>query len=159
MEIKINLDMNQIDYDAINKQIQEKIAALDIKDMYQVESKIENKISDFIKEEVDYAYNKYLDRYYGTSYETGDGRDLIQRVTKEEVTNKVKDIVYDIFLNDYNEETLRKMMIEFLPDIFTSILFKRMDSALFSKEYDYQNQMYNMVRSQISEEFSRRAYR
>ena len=159
MEIKINLDMNQIDYDAINKQIQEKIAALDIKDMYQVESKIENKISDFIKEEVDYAYNKYLDRYYGISYETGDGRDLIQRVTKEEVTNKVKDIVDDIFLNDYNEETLRNMMIEFLPDIFTSILFKRMDSALFSKEYDYQNQMHNMVKSQISAEFNRRAYR
>ena len=157
MEIKIDLDMNQIDYEAINKQIQEKIAALDIKDIYRIDSKIENKISDLIKEEVDYSYNKYLERYYGTSYETGDGRDLIQRVTKEEVTNKVKDIVDDIFLNDYNEETLRKMMIEFLPDIFTSILFKRMDSALFSKEHDYQNQMYNMVRSQISAEFSRRA--
>ena len=139
MEIKIDLDMNQIDYDAINKQIQEKIAALDVKDMYRIDSKIENKISDLIKEEVDYSYNKYLDRYYGTSYETGEGRDLIQSITKEEIKNKTKDIVDDIFSNDYNEETLRKMMIEFLPDIFTSILFKRMDSALFSKEHDYQN--------------------
>lgn len=159
MEIKIDLDMNKIDYDAINKQIQEKIASLDIKDMYRIESKIEDKISDFIKEEVDYSYNKYLDRYYGNSYETGDGRDLIQSITKEEIKNKVKDIIEDIFSSDYDKETLRKMMIEFLPDIFTSILFKRMDSVLFSKEHDYQNQMYNMVRSQINAEFNRRAYR
>lgn len=63
MKLEIELDLNKIDYDAINKQIAEKIAALDIKEIYDVESKINSKITNLIKQEVDESYNSYLERY------------------------------------------------------------------------------------------------
>ena len=156
MEIKIDLDMNQIDYDAINKQIQEKIAALDIKDMYNVETKIDNTISNYVKNEVDYCYNKYLDGYW--SDDTSDGRKLIENISKEEIERRTKKIIDAVFENDYSEEKLRELMFKFLPDIFTTLLFRKMDSALFNKEHDYQSQMYNMTRSLISAEFNRMRY-
>ena len=35
MKLEIELDLNKIDYDAINKQIAEKVAELNIKEEYQ----------------------------------------------------------------------------------------------------------------------------
>lgn len=159
MEIKIDLDMNQIDYDAINKQIQEKIAALDVKDMYNVETKIDNTISDYIKSEINCSYNKYLDSYFwGRNSETSEGKKLIENISKEEIERRTKNIIDDIFENAYDEEKLRELMFKFLPDIFTTLLFRKMENALFSKEHDYQNQMYNMTRSIISTEFNKMRY-
>ena len=157
MEIKIDLDMNKIDYDVINKQIKEKIAALDIKDMYNIESKIDNTISDYVKSEVNCSYNKYLDGYFwGRNSETSEGKKLIENISKEEIEKRTKKVIDDVFEKDYNEETLRELMIKFLPDVFATLLFKKMETALFNKEHDYRNETYNMVRSVISAEFNNR---
>lgn len=157
MEIKIDLDMNQIDYDAINKQIQEKIATLDIDDMYDVNKKIDNKISNYIENEIGYHYNKYLARYFGEST-SPEGRDLIESMSKEEIEKRTKKVIDDVFENDYNEEKLRELMFKFLPDIFATLLFEKMRSAVFSSEHNYRNEAYNMVRSQIDAAFGRMRY-
>lgn len=157
MEIKIDLDMNQIDYDAINKQIQEKIAALDIDDMYDVNKKIDNKISNYIENEIGYHYNKYLARYFGENT-SPEGRELIESMSKEEIEKRTKKVIDDVFSNDYNEEKLRELMFKFLPDIFSTLLFEKMRSALFSSEHNYRNETYNMVRSQIDSAFGRMRY-
>ena len=49
--------------------------------MYDIESKIDNKISNLVKEEVDCSYNKYIDRYWGNG-DTSDGRKLIESMSK-----------------------------------------------------------------------------
>ena len=157
MEIKIDLDMNQIDYDAINKQIQEKIAALDIKDMYNVESKIDSKISNLVKDEVNVSYNKYIQKSFWDDGTTDDGRKLVENMIKAEITKLANQVIDNIF-TEYNEEALRETMLKIMPDVFSSILFQRMESALFSKEYDYYNNMQNMVRSQIDSTISRMRY-
>lgn len=147
MKLEIELDLNKIDYDAINKQIAEKVAALDIKEMYGIESKIDNKISNLVKEEVDCSYNQYIDRYWRNA--TSKGRELIESMSKAEIENRTKQVIEEIFANDYNEDTMREVMLKIIPDVFSSILFKRMESALFTKEYNYYDQIQNMVRSQI----------
>ena len=48
MKLEIELDLNKIDYDAINKQIAEKVAELNIKETYDIESKINTKINNKI---------------------------------------------------------------------------------------------------------------
>ena len=149
MKLEIELDLNKIDYDAINRQISEKIADLNIKEEYDIESKIDRSISCHVKDEVDCSYNKYLEKYFFGDGTSAEGRNLIQSMTKEEIEKRTKQIIEDVFTNDYNEETLRELMLKFLPDVFASILFRRMESALFNKENDYYNQMYNMVRGQI----------
>lgn len=157
MEIKIDLDMNQIDYDAINKQIQEKIAALDIKDMYNVESKINDKIYNLVKDEVNVSYNKYIQKSFWDDGTTDDGRKLVENMIKAEIIKLANQVIDNIF-TEYNEEELRETMLKIMPDVFSSILFQRMESALFSKEYDYYNNIQNMVRSQIDSAISRMRY-
>lgn len=158
MEIKIDLDMNQIDYDAINKQIQEKIAELNIKDMYDINAKIDSKISNYIENEIVYYYNKYLARHFGEEGTSPEGRNLIECISKEEIEKRTQKVIDDIFTNDYNEEKLRELMFKVLPDIFSTLLFEKMRCALFSSEHNYRNETYNMVRSQIASEFHRMRY-
>ena len=60
MKLEIELDLNKIDYDAINKQIAEKVAELNIKEEYDIESKINNKITSIVNKDVDDSYNSYI---------------------------------------------------------------------------------------------------
>lgn len=156
MKLEIELDLNKIDYEAINKQISEKIAALDIKEMYDVESKINNKITNLIKQEVDDSYNSYLERYWSGA--TSEGRNLIQSMTKAEIENRTKNILEEIFTNEYNEDAMRETMLKVIPDIFASILFERIESALFTKEYNYYNQIHNIVKGEIESAIHRVRY-
>lgn len=153
MEIKIDLDMNKIDYDAINKQIQEKIAALDIKDMYNVETRIDNKISNLIDNEVDIAYNKYIKKSFWDDGTTDNGIKLIEDIIKTEIEKCANKVIEEI-----GEEQLREIMFEYLPDVFATLLFEKMRSALFSSEHNYRSETYNMVRSQIDSAFGRMRY-
>ena len=147
MKLEIELDLNKIDYDAINKQIAEKVAALNIKEEYDVESKINNKITSLVNKEVDDSYNSYLDRYWNGA--TSDGRKLIETMTKIEIENHTKKVIEEIFANDYNEDTMREVMLKMIPSIFTSILFGRIESTLYTKEYDYSNRIHDMVKCEI----------
>lgn len=147
MKLEIELDLNKIDYDAINKQIIEKVAALDIKDIYDVETRIDRKISDVIENEVDCSYNAYINRYWRDV--TSKGRELIETMSKTEIEKRTAQVIEEIFANEYDEDTMREVMLKMIPDIYASILFKRMESALFKEEWNYYNNIQNMVRSQI----------
>ena len=147
MKLEIELDLNKIDYDAINNQIAEKVAELNIKEEYDIESKINNKITSVVNKEVDDSYNSYIENYW--SCPTSEGKKLIESISKSEIENRTKKVMEEIFTNEYNEETLKEVMLKIIPDVFTSILFSRMESALFNKEHNYYNQIYNMVRNEI----------
>lgn len=148
MEIKIELDMNNIDYEAINKQIQEKVEALDIKEMHDVSSKIDYNISNLIEKEVEYSYNEYIDKYW-KGHPTAEGRNLIKSMCKEEIENRVNKAIEEFFTEDIDENILREIMLKMLPDIFTYILFKKLENTLFSESYRYEEKMMNRVRSEI----------
>lgn len=158
MKLEIELDLNKIDYDAINKQISEKIAALDIKEMYDVESKINNKITNLINDEVEYSYNSYLDKRYWGDGTTAKGRELVEKLTKEKIENHTKKVLEEIFTNEYNEDAMRETMLKVIPDIFASILFERMESTLFTKEYNYYNRIHDMVKGEIESAIHRMRY-
>ena len=154
MEIKIDLDMNKIDYNTINKLIVEKVAALNINEVYDVENRIENKLNNLIKEEVDYSYNNYIDKYW--KHETSEGKKLIETMCKTEIENRVKIILDDIFSNEYNEETMRNMLLKSIPDVFTYALFGMIESGLYSKEYNYRENIHRIVKENIESTFGPR---
>lgn len=149
MKLEIELDLNKIDYDAINKQIVEKVAELNIKEEYDIESKISNKITSIVNKDVDDSYNSYIKKYWGRTTSTSEGERLIESISKSEIEKRTKKVIEEIFTNEYNEETLKEVMLKIIPDVFASILFSRMESALFNKEHNYYNQIYNMVRNEI----------
>lgn len=158
MKLEIELDLNKIDYDAINKQIAEKIAALDIKEMYDVESKINNKITNLINDEVEYSYNSYLNKKYWGDGTTAKGRELVEKLTKEKIENHTKKVMEEIFTNEYNEDVMRETMLKVIPSVFASILFSRMEFTLFTKEYNYYNQIHDMVKNEIDSAIHRVRY-
>lgn len=147
MKLEIELDLNKIDYDAINKQIAEKVSELNIREEYDIASKVDNRISKLVNDEVDYSYNSYIDKYW--KHPTSEGKKLIESMSKTEIEKRTNEIMEEIFANEYKEDSLREVMLKIIPDVFTSIIFRRIESALFNKEFDYYNQIHNMVRSQI----------
>ena len=158
MKLEIDLDLNKIDYDAINKQIIEKVTALDIKDIYDIESRISNKITNIINDEVEYSYNSYLDKAYWGDGTSAKGRELIEKLTKEKIESHTKEVMEEIFANEYSEDTIREIMLKVIPSVFTSILFRRMESGLFNNEYNYYDQIHNMVRGEIDSAINRMRY-
>lgn len=147
MKLEIELDLNKIDYDAINKQIQEKVAALDINDC-DITSKINRQIEAKVKDQIEYAYNNYLDKYWGSGANK-EGRNLIESTSKAEITNRTKQIVDEAFEKLYSEDELREIMFKIIPDVFTAVVFSKMEYSLFSKEQNYYANINSMVRSEI----------
>lgn len=147
MKLEIELDLNKIDYDAINRQIQEKVAALDINDC-EITSKINAQIEDKVKDQIDYAYNGYLDRYWGAGA-NDKGRNLIEATSKAEIINRTKQIIDEAFEKLYDEDTLREIMFKIIPDVFTAIVFSKMEYSLFSNEANYYTNINSMVRNEI----------
>ena len=94
MKLEIDLDLNQIDYEAINKQIQAKIDNMDIKDMYSLDSKVEY----MIKDKVERAVNGYL---------TGGVWQGLNNSSKREINDEIR----KSFLNKIMTKKKRKIII------------------------------------------------
>ena len=118
MKLEIELDLNKIDYDAINQQIAEKVAELNIKEEYEIESRIYKKITSMVNDDVDYSYNSYIEKYWSSP--TSNGKKLIESMSKAEIENRTKKIIEEIFDSEYNEETLKEDMLKI---IFLDIIF------------------------------------
>ena len=148
MKLEIELDLNKIDYDEINKQIVEKIAALDIEETYDIKSKIESSISNYVNNSIDLAYNEYIDSYWKDK--TKEGKNLVESISKAEIERRTRQVIEDIFANDYSEDVLREAMLKIIPDVFTAVIFERMESTLYNKEYNYQQEIHHMIRGEVS---------
>ena len=150
--------LNKIDYDAINKQIAEKVAALDIKEMYDVESRIDSKISNIINDEVDISYNRYIKKSFWDDGTTNEGRKLIEDMIKAEIENRINQVIEKVLTDDYNEDTMREVMLKMIPDVFASILYSKIECALYTKDYNYRQQTFDMVRAEIDSKINRMRY-
>lgn len=156
MKLEIELDLNKLDYDSINTQITQKIAQMNISESYDLESKIAATISNTVQNKVEEAYNQYLDRCW-CGYTT-EGRNLIERTTRETIERRVNEIMKKIFSEDYDEDHLRNIMLDMLPRVFTSVVFSRMENALFSKECNYTEMVHNMILAEVDAVFNRARY-
>ena len=124
MKLEIELDLNKIDYDAINKQIQEKIANMDLSETYEINSKINRQI----KEEVECKVNHYLEYNHWNGI-CGDAR----RDIKGEIIKNIKELIKPHVENVFNQipqEELNTMIHELIPTIFIDLLTSRINDSL-----------------------------
>lgn len=151
MKLEIELDLNKIDYDAINKQIQDKIADLNIQETYDIKSKIDNRIEKLIDEDI-VGTNSYIERNYWTSDSlTEKGKRFVEDMIKDKLTQ----IVNKTFTNEV-EEAIKETIVEMIPDVLTSALFQRMSSAFYSFENTYDNKVRSMINNSIEQRLLRR---
>ena len=124
MEIKIDLDMNQIDYDAINKQIQEKIAEMNLADNYNFKYKIESRI------------NKEVEQCVSEFFRTrcwGDLNDSSRREMNDMLYNKAHELIdphiVDI-ISQIPEDEMNKIITDLIPKVLVDLLSRSLKDTL-----------------------------
>lgn len=151
MKLEIELDLNKIDYVAINKQIAEKIAELNIKEAHELQ--IETRINDAIKREIseliDSGFNNYIaNRHRWNGPITQAGKNLIDDVSRTEIETRAKNMMDEFFTEDRVNE-LREIMMQMIPNVFAHVMFSRLEGSLFTNDYNYRDTMLSMMRSEI----------
>lgn len=126
MKLEIELDLNQIDYDAINKQIQDKIAEMDLHKEYVIDQKINSKI----KEEVDNEVNNYFRSGAWGGLNTNSTREI-----KDEISNNLRELVkphINRVFNQLSQEDLDKIISEMLPIVLVGLISDNLRNTLIS---------------------------
>lgn len=120
MKLEIDLDLNKIDYEAINRQIQDKIDDMDIKDMYSLDSKVEY----MIKDKVERAVNDYLTDGVWRGLNDSSRREINDEIRKN-IKGLIEPHVKNIF-NQLPQEELDKIISDLLPKILMDLLSENM---------------------------------
>lgn len=127
MKLTIDLDMNKIDYESINKQIQEQIAALDITTHYEFEHKIQHKIDQAVDDIVADTFRK--------GYRWGTVEDASRKMMEDSLNKTVRDYINEKalkVLNEIPEEELNKLINELLPLILVERLKMLSEGAIMN---------------------------
>ena len=144
MKLEIELDLNKIDYDAINKQIQEKIEAMDLEKTYQINCKISNKIN----EEVEKIIGTQLCRNRWGGEPNDDTKQWIHNEIKGEIQKLVNPRVSNIF-DKLSHDELNEMITELIPKVLVDMLTERTKSALLSYYYESSETITKMAEDRI----------
>lgn len=140
MEIKIDLDMNKIDYDAINKQIQEKITEMDLVTNYNFKYKIERKID----EEVEQCVTEFFrTRRWGEL--NSSTKDEMNRMLYNKAESLIKPHVANI-IGQVPEEEMNKIIVDLIPKVLVDLLSSHLKSVLYS----YYDQSSNAIISEAA---------
>lgn len=143
MKLEIELDLNQIDYDAINKQIQDKIAAMDLHKEYQISSKIDSKIREETNREVEYYFRNGT--WGGLNNES-------KREIKDEITKNIKELVKPNVENIFNQipqEELYEIIAELLPKVLMDLISSQMKNILSNYYYSTQATLLQICEDKI----------
>ena len=140
MEIKIDLDMNQIDYDAINKQVQEKIA-----ESYRIGSKIEYEVRKQVEQEVV--------RYFRNGAWGGLNNDS-RREIQDEISKNIRELIAPHVANIFNQipkEELDSIISDLLPKVLIELLTSSIRDTLTNYYYSSENRMMQYCEDRINE--------
>lgn len=146
MKLEIELDLNKIDYDAINQQIQEKIESMDLAKTYNIGYKIESKV----REEVENKVRSNMNGWYGGL------NDNTKRTINDEISKDIRETVTPIVsdtLSKISQEEFNSIIRELLPVIFMNVLMSDMGS-MFNNYYCSMNaDIMNQCESRIASIF------
>lgn len=112
MKLEIELDLNKIDYDTINKQIQEKVEALNITEIPDIENKISIMLNQILRE----VYTEYFNSGYTKTY---NGEAIVQNAIKEKFTEIVRKVIDDT----YKEDKIKEIIEEIFPRLFVQAMY------------------------------------
>lgn len=143
MKLEIELDLNKIDYDAINKQIVEKIANMDLAANYNFKYKIENKID----EEVDLCVSEFFrTRRWGNLNNSSkeDMLCMLKSKAQSMIDPHVQNIIYQI-----PSEEMNKIIMDLIPKVLVDLLSNHLKGVLTSYWYESSETLINEVDNRI----------
>lgn len=116
MKLEIELDLNKIDYEAINQQIQSKIADMDLETSYGISSKIDHQIKEGVQKEVN--------SYFRNGAWSGLSNDS-KREIKDEISKNIKELISPHIENIFSQipqEELNAIISDLTPKILFIML-------------------------------------
>ena len=156
MEIKIDIDMNKIDYEAINEEILRKVKEMDISEKYQINEKIKNRVSE--------AVNREAKDYIDTTWSYNSGNELsssakshITELAKEEIKEKISVVVDDLF-EKLPREKLDEMIAKLVPQIIVSMISDQLKNVMQNYYYGAMGTMNQIAEEKIQNILNGRCY-
>lgn len=146
MKLEIELDLNKIDYDAINQQIQQKIADLDLTKEYKIDVRIRQQIDEQINDAV--KQNMYHD-YWGSSV-----NDKMQDAITKEFQILLRETINPVIKEAFDkipEEELLKMFIETFPVLYMNAIKEAIASNYYTDQHKTEHFVNDMITSRLLE--------
>ena len=143
MEIRIDLDMNRIDYEAINKQIQEKIEDMNLRDAYRIDSKIREKVDEEVEREV----RIHLETGCWSGLNNQSENKIKEEIYKN-IDELIKPHVEEIF-SKIPQEELTSIISDLLPKVLVNILTDNMKHSLENSYYCLENRTMQICEERI----------
>lgn len=160
MEIKIDIDMNKIDYDAINEEILKKVKEMDISEKYQIDDKIRSRVNEVVNTDA----RDYIERTWGYNTGIADGnklsniaRDNITELAKNKIEERIAIVINDLFEKIPKEE-LDKMIAGLIPQIIVSMITDNLKNLISNYYYGAMASMNQIAEEKLSEILSNRCY-
>ena len=146
MKLEIELDLNKIDYDSINKQIQSKIAAMNLEETYQINQRIKDEID---KQVIDIVKRNMYSNYW---------RCDIEADIKEGITDELRKLIKDALSPQVNEvfnkisnKELNQMFIEIFPLCYINIISTLAEHTFYKSRDEAQSVMNDLITNRLTE--------
>ena len=160
MEIKIDIDMDKIDYNAINEEILAKIKEMDISEKYQIDNIIRSRVNEAVNTDA----RNYIERTWGYNTDIADGDKLssnaknhITELAKTEIKERLSIVVNDLF-EKLPREQLDKMVAELIPQIIVSLIADNLKDVIQNYYYGAMGTMNQIAETKIQDILSGRGY-
>ena len=127
MKLEIELDLNKIDYEAINQQIKHKLEELNIEEHYRIKDSIKNEIKNQVQEIVK---NNMCDGYYWSERADTNTRNAITNELKALIIETLQPAINKYF-DDLPEEQIDRLIADLMPKIFLSRLKEKCDDIIY----------------------------
>lgn len=153
MEIKIDIDMNKIDYESINKQIKEKLSQASLEDVFKryyiTEDDIERKIENILREGSE---------HYIVSQgwcESNEAKKYISNEARQIITKMIEPVCEEM-INQMSKEDIQNLIIEIFPSIFCDILYKKIGYTIYGADNKEKMDVQNVMKSIVDQAFRSR---
>lgn len=154
MELKIDIDMNKIDYNAINKQIQEKVKELDISARYEIDNKIESRVSKYVDEDI----SSYIHQnWYYSDKLSDNAKSSITKLATDKINDKVTGVVAEIF-EKMTDEELDEIIVDLVPKIMCDVIANRFQSYMSDYQARCTNTMTQIADQKVRDVLRRTGY-
>ena len=150
MKLEIDLDLNKIDYDSINKQIKQKIKDLDITNVYTIDDRIKNELDTQISQAIrDNMYRNYWSNELDDKT-TENIQDELRILIKEAITPSVNNV-----FNKISEKEIEKMILDILPKALVALIIDNLKGLFYSFQNDQISLMESVIESHINNRLNR----
>ena len=145
MQVNVVIDLDKIDYDSVNKQIKEKIDAMELDKIYP--------IKDMFNIGLERKVNSFLDDYIGMRYGESEATIRTKQLVNDAIQDAIKDHIteyVDKFIDNLGEEKIGEMIAEIFPNVLSQYLYNKITCYEGGKQSDMNSFFHNQVQSIIT---------